>query len=64
MIYEESLEKHRREARKRASECWEAWKKLKHKDSNYAKEIYALGELHDKALYVYEDAPDSLRLRK
>jgi len=64
MFYAESLRQHRIRARKLARDCWDAYNKLQHKESNYAKEIKALAMLHDEALAVYEEAPDCLRLRK
>lgn len=59
-IYERAIKKHRERSKERLEVNKRTFYNLCDKTSTYAKEIEALGELHERAHEIYKDAPDEL----
>ena len=60
-IYEQSIKDWRWKHTTRLTKNRRAYKNLVNKESGYAKEIKQLGDLHEAALKVYKDAPDTFK---
>lgn len=56
-VYNISLKDHRSKAKKRLRENERCYDSLKNKDSLYARQIFALQELHRKVSNIYDTAP-------
>ena len=57
-LYAISLPNHRRKAKSLLMQNKSAYNSLSNKDSNYAKQMKALQDLHRQAYEIYENAPD------
>lgn len=59
-IYKISIKGYRTKAKTRLRVNLRCYDSLVYKDSEYARSIKALGDLHRKVLDIYDDAPDEL----
>lgn len=59
-IYLISLKDVRRKHKKALKENEQCYNSLKNKDSEYARIVKALQDLHRKAYEIYKDAPDEI----
>ena len=60
-VYAATLTDERLKAAHRQRAAWQAYVRLTDKDTAYAQQIRALGELHDKVAAIWFQAPDEVQ---
>ena len=60
-VYKVSISDHRRTSKKRVRENESCYESLKNKDSEYARIVKQLGDLHRAVAEIYTNAPDIVK---